>query len=441
MNLKNYFMALLLLYCLPLAAELKVPAAILDFRQGPEYYLILVEKQSQTLYVYSNHKPDPLETFTITTGRIPGRKLAEGDMKTPEGVYIFQRILTGNELPKTDDYGDKAFTMNFPNPVDRLKGIGGSGIWLHGAFAPDKTDSPNNTRGCVVMQNDDLKKLAKYLYLNQTPIIIYEKIPWASPESLQSRRESFLEAIHNWKSGWENKLLDQYISYYHDSFSYRRMNLDAFRRYKDDLNRLYEFIRVFISNLRLFSHENSLLAIFDQMYVSDRNHFYTRKMQYWLSNGGGPKIVDEITTSLPGVPEVEISPGNFVSIEQFRSDYLGQMRERIRTLQPLRLLLREVVISPDRVSLNLNLDSGGEGLRATPVLLLKENEKTVYQSLESVSLNGGSPRDFNAGARLRRGNNTINLTIATGQSLRSLTIFISDEKNQVQQIITHIISQ
>lgn len=432
---------LMLLFCLPLAAEIKVPAAILDYQQGPEYYLILVEKASQTLYVYSNHKPEPLETYTITTGRIPGPKMTEGDMKTPEGVYIFQRILTGNELPKTDDYGEKAFTMNFPNPIDRFKGIGGSGIWLHGAFAPDKTDSPNNTRGCVVMQNDDMKKLAKYLYLNQTPIIIYEKIPWASPESLQKRRESFLEAIHTWKSGWENKLLDQYIASYHDSFTFRRMNLAAFRRYKDDLNKLYDFIRVFISNLRLYSHEDSLLAIFDQIYISDQNHFFTRKMQYWLNDGGVPKIVDERTTSLPGMPQVEISPGNFVSIEQFRADQLRRLREKTRTIQPLLLLLREVVIGPDSVSLNLNLDSGNPGLRAIPVLLLREKEKTVYQSLEGVSLSGGSPRDFNAGAGLRRGSNTINLVISAGQSLRSLTIFIIDEHNQVQQIITHMISQ
>ena len=432
---------LFLLCCLPGVAEVRIPSAILNYQSGPEYYLIVVEKSSQTLAVYSNYHPEPLETFTVTTGRIPGRKKAEGDMKTPEGVYIFQRILSGDELPKSDDYGEKAFTMNFPNPIDRLKGVGGSGIWLHGAFAPDKTDFPNNTRGCVVLHNDDLKKLAKYLYLNQTPIVIYDRISWETPGSLQRRRELFLEAITSWKTGWEQKNLDQYIGAYHPSFTSQSMNLAAFRQFKARLNKAYEFIKVFISNIRLFSHEDSYLAVFDQMYISDQNHFSSRKMQYWLKADDNLRIVAENTANLPGVNEVEVSAGNFVSIDHFRRNYLRSLREKTQILQPVRVVLNDLLVTPESIRLVVNLEPGRTGFKAIPVALFRADDRSIFRSIEGVDLNGGTPRDFNSGTALKSGDNNLIVQTDSQYQLRSITVFIIDGQNEVRQILTHIVAQ
>ncbi|MCP4220905.1 MAG: L,D-transpeptidase family protein, partial [bacterium] len=192
----------------------KIPACMLNYKLGPEKHMIVVEKSTQSLFVYSNYQAEPVETFTITTGKNNGRKQVEGDLKTPEGLYFFKRTLSGNQLPKVDDYGEKAFTLNYPNPMDRKAKRNGSGIWLHGAFAADKTSNPNNSRGCVVMQNDDLVKLSKFIFLTETPICIYEKIPYDTSGNIQNKRDRLLEHLKLWRNSWEEKNIDGYISYY-----------------------------------------------------------------------------------------------------------------------------------------------------------------------------------------------------------------------------------
>jgi len=110
-----------------------IPEGLLNFRFGPRQYILVAEKSTQKLYIYSTHDTSPVEVITITSGKTPGNKREEGDMKTPEGIYLFTRQIDRDDLPKVDDYGDRAFTMNYPNPVDREEGRSGSGIWLHGA--------------------------------------------------------------------------------------------------------------------------------------------------------------------------------------------------------------------------------------------------------------------------------------------------------------------
>ena len=127
-------------------AQIKIPDCILSYQFGPEQYMVIVQKSTQDLFIYSNYQAEPIENYKITSGKNHGAKLVEGDMKTPEGIYFFHTILSGATLPKTDDYGEKAFTLNYPNPIDRKEKRDGSGIWLHGAFAGDKINTPNNSR-------------------------------------------------------------------------------------------------------------------------------------------------------------------------------------------------------------------------------------------------------------------------------------------------------
>ena len=152
--------------------EQNIPDCLLSYQFGPEQHILVVEKSTQNLFVYSNYSTEPVESFKITSGKNHGPKMEEGDMRTPEGIYFFKSILYGEDLPKTGDYGEKAFTLNYPNPIDRKDSKDGSGIWLHGAFDGEKIGIPNNSRGCVVMKNEDLIRLSSYIFLNRTPICI-----------------------------------------------------------------------------------------------------------------------------------------------------------------------------------------------------------------------------------------------------------------------------
>ncbi|CAK7002218.1 MAG: hypothetical protein DELT_00076 [Desulfovibrio sp.] len=107
--------------------------------------LIAVDKKQQTLHLFERHSPLRLvNTFACTTGQNVGDKLVEGDLKTPEGIYFIGNKLT-NGL-NYEKYGYEAYTLNYPNPVDKLRRKTGYGIWIHGRGVPI---TPNLTEGCV----------------------------------------------------------------------------------------------------------------------------------------------------------------------------------------------------------------------------------------------------------------------------------------------------
>ena len=73
-----------------------------------------------------------------------------------------------------DLYGNIAYSLNYPNPIDRINGKTGGGIWLHGR---GKTFVPRDTRGCVALKVPDMRDVAgEALY--GTPVVIASGVEW-----------------------------------------------------------------------------------------------------------------------------------------------------------------------------------------------------------------------------------------------------------------------
>jgi murein L,D-transpeptidase YafK len=426
---------------LSLAAQAKIPDCMLSYRFGPEQYIVIVQKATQDLFIYSNYRAEPVENFKITSGKNHGAKLVEGDMKTPEGIYFFRNILSGKELPKTDDYGEKAFTLNYPNPIDRKEQRDGSGIWLHGAFDANKIDTPNNSRGCVVMKNQDLVKASKYIFLNKTPIFIYNNIKYESVEQIVKKRERLIHHLKEWKEQWQNKDIDGYIRYYDKDFYYNGMDRTRFKAFKRRLNDRYRFIRVILSDINIYAFGNYFVATFNQLYISDLNQFYSKKIQYWLDEGDNPRIADEYSFSLPTPDKFEISTGNYITIAEFRKDYLKQLKANTFTLTPRQIHLKNLSLFRDTVKLVLIRPEGAGDLRVIPVLGLEKDETTRFQSVPGIELNGGIPRDYSRGLLLKNRETTFILEKETDFKLKSLTLFLIGSNNQHEQIITYFFNQ
>jgi hypothetical protein len=435
---------------LVVADDAPVPECMLSYRFGPQQHMLVVEKSSHKLFVYSNYSSQPVETFSVTTGRVNGQKLEEGDLKTPEGIYFFDATLTGGQLPKSDDYGDKAFTLSYPNPYDRLHNRDGHGIWLHGANDPGKTVVPNNSRGCVVLNNRDLIRLSKYIFLRQTPICIYDRIQYETPDNLRRRRDQFLGQLRDWKAGWESQDIDRYIAYFHPAFRYMEMDLAGFRRYKEGLNRSYEFIRLFLDGISIYGYGPARVARFDQVYLSDKNQFHSGKIQYWLEDEGRLRILDESTQSLPPVQRVEASAGNFVSIEEFRRQTLRQVRGESHpapalpvvppvSLQPAPIHLKRIAVDPERVRIEVQADGIEPGLRLVPVLRLESDGRADFHTLAGIGLDNGIPQGYQAALALVNGSNRIEMTKERSADVRSLTLFIALVDGEVRQISTYIV--
>jgi len=444
LNINVYFiLVMFILFAFPqrmLPAEQMVPDCLLSYQFGPEQHIIIVEKATQRLFIYSNYKPGPIETFKITTGKNHGRKLEEGDMKTPEGIYFFRNILSGEQLPKIDDYGEKAFTMNYPNPIDKQENREGSGIWLHGAFDIEKIKNPNNSRGCVVMKNQDLVNVSKYLFLNQTPICIYNKIKYETAANLQKKRDRMIGYLKQWKENWENKNINGYIGYYEKDFFYSGMNLDRFKAYKRRLNNVYRFIKVVLSNINIYAFDNYFVVNFNQLYISDKNHFSHNKIQYWRDYKNKAKIADEYSFSLPLPTKFEISKGNYITIDEFRKDHLKQMKTDTITVSPHEIHLKNISIFNETVKLSFTRSGSAGDLKVIPVLRLENKDNTRFRSLKGIPLQGGVPQDYTMGIPLKRSETTVLMTKEKDFDLKSLTLFLVNHRNTFEQIITYFVN-
>ncbi len=155
----------------------KVPSPLLKWPEKGSEYAILVDKSQQKVFVYHRDNPyKPHRIYTCSTGENQGPKLRENDRKTPEGVYFFVRAFDKRELLPI--YGSRAYALDYPNVIDRREGKNGHGIWFHGLNKPLK---PRDTNGCVALENPDIDDLANFIRIDDTPVIVSEKIEMLAP--------------------------------------------------------------------------------------------------------------------------------------------------------------------------------------------------------------------------------------------------------------------
>lgn len=205
------------------------------------HHVILVEKSTHKLHIYENAESQPklLKTFSIATGKLKGDKSGEGDHKTPEGIYTIYDFYSKNELLKrhgkyAEIYGSGAFPMDYPNFVDTREGKGGGGIWLHSTHDDSRISKGLDSRGCVVVQNQDLKDISQFIELNHTPIIVVQDIFFLSKTTWDRNRQEINEAVKKWAKAWQEKNFDTYINSYDQSRFYDKKhgNYSSYKTYK-----------------------------------------------------------------------------------------------------------------------------------------------------------------------------------------------------------------
>ena len=125
---------------------------------------VIVKKSTRMLYLSSNGSI--FKRYHISLGISPeGAKEIEGDMKTPEGLYVL------DWRQKSKMY-NRSIHISYPNEADkaRAKEIGypaGGMIMIHGT-PPAWSLSPYGdwmnilidwTEGCIAMANDDMDEV------------------------------------------------------------------------------------------------------------------------------------------------------------------------------------------------------------------------------------------------------------------------------------------
>ncbi len=258
-------------------------------------YALVVDTSRSTLFVYENVDGEPryVTDFYVTIGKLGTEKFASGDQRTPIGVYFIKAKLNKKQL--ADIYGDAAYPINYPNEWDRINKRAGSGIWLHGTPSGTYSRPPRASNGCVVLGNADLEKLAPYLQVAITPVIITNQMDW-STEQDQIERTDLLQQIEQWRKDWASRDTDAYLKHYAPNFSSNDMNYPAWAKQKQLVNSAKSWIKVGISDVSMFVYPEQpdmVVVDFEQDYNSNNLSNRMKKRQYWIKQDNRWKIIYE----------------------------------------------------------------------------------------------------------------------------------------------------
>ena len=272
----------------PINKQQLVPSVLLEWQGEPDY-AILVDKSRQKVMVYrSNNLITPEKVYACSTGENEGPKTKRNDRKTPEGIYFFTDSYVEEFLAPI--YGARALPINYPNLIDKMEGRGGYGIWFHGT---NKPLVPNDTNGCIAMDNKDIEELAIFIKLFNTPVIISSRIEMTTPDEIQKEKQVLTEIIENWRNTWQNKEIERYMSFYHQRFTSGGRNWLQWKEYKSRLANRYSHITVEVDNLRLLATNGVVLATFNQTYSTPSLYSEGTKMLYLTKNSDQWKIIGE----------------------------------------------------------------------------------------------------------------------------------------------------
>ncbi len=257
-------------------------------------YGIVVDKTSEILYVVKmeNGFPVIVKKFHCITGKRPGDKLGEGDLRTPEGIYF--PMYWRENLPPI--YGLGAFPLNYPNLLDRkILKRDGHGIWIHGTNNPHRP--PHSSNGCIVLKNPYLRVLKNLISTKRTPVVIVSELSFSSKEEFINEKKDLINFILKWKKAWENspKDIDTYLSLYDERFVWKRGDINSWISYKKRITKRKNWIKIDVSDLTITKDElgNLYVARMILRYKSNNYRSTTNKVLYIYKKGKQWKILGE----------------------------------------------------------------------------------------------------------------------------------------------------
>lgn len=258
-------------------------------------YIVLIDTSRSRLFLYENTFPQPrlVTDFYISQGKMGAVKLEEGDKRTPIGVYTVTDLLPKEKL--SDFYGPIALPINYPNAWDKRMGKTGFGIWLHGMPSSYVSRPPLASDGCVVLANNDLLALKKFVDIGSTPVVISERLDFVALDVWHSQRKAALRLVQNWKDDLE-KGIDSGSQYYASDVVINGLDLLAWQKDKQLINKPYGKIKIDdITVMRYPSDKDMMLVTFKQ---SDSIVGSVKKEQYWMKMGTRWQIVQEDTIKI-----------------------------------------------------------------------------------------------------------------------------------------------
>ncbi|OQY59522.1 MAG: hypothetical protein B6245_06090 [Desulfobacteraceae bacterium 4572_88] len=247
------------------SADDDIPAPIPDIlipfdSEGETEYSIVVEKETQQLFLYAYDGTfREVHRLKCSTGKSLGPKAVSGDSKTPEGVYFFIKIHEKKELAPI--YGIRAFPTDYPNVLDRIAGRTGNAIWLHGT---NKALKDRDSNGCVVLEDENVEKLTPHIRLNRTPIIIVDRLSYASDEAKLEAKNAISALVSDWRNALETGTYHQYLSHYDPEYLPDISWWMEWYQIRKEAEASQQPLSVDLKNVLIVRHKKVYAVLFDQ---------------------------------------------------------------------------------------------------------------------------------------------------------------------------------
>ena len=259
-------------------------------------HAIAVDASRSRLYLFENTTAGLklVADYYISVGKSGIEKSAEGDLRTPLGVYF----ITSNLDPKLlrDYYGSGALPINYPNQLDVKRGKTGGGIWLHGAPPTQFSRAPLATDGCVVLANPDLERIIKTVEIRSTPVVIAQSLKWVAPQSLKADITSFEAVLQGWNRAKSSGDMARLTAWYTPDFTSHGKTpagwMDALQAELKQLRGRGIQLKD-VSYLRWTDSADTMVVTFGEL-VKGANTGRTMR-QYWTRQGSQWKIFFEGT--------------------------------------------------------------------------------------------------------------------------------------------------
>lgn len=273
-------LAALSLWCtlsIPRSAQAEEWQASL-YNDGLPTHLVGVDKKRQTFMFFEKKSPLKLKyTYPCTTGQLAGDKQSLNDLRTPEGIYFVEyKIANGLDFK---EYGGIAYTLNYPNPVDRLRGKTGHGIWIHSkGFGIE----PLSTRGCVAIGLKDIDEVGPQLTPG-TAVVLAEKLDeTAQPRPDGGTVRELRRLMQNWSNAWAARSARLFDYYNPDAYSKAMPeSFAAFRLNKERLFKSLKFIKIFNRKINVLEGPGYWVTWSEQFYTASNLSTEGVRRLYW----------------------------------------------------------------------------------------------------------------------------------------------------------------
>ncbi len=309
----------LLTFTATAVAQDYLPSAIYQMDSKFGHHVLVVEKSTHTLHLYGNENQIPklVKSYKIATGKKTGNKAIQGDKKTPEGIYHFRRFHSGTELVNKYGeagliYGAGAFTMNYPNEIDRRKNKTGGGIWLHSTDDDSRVSKGLDSKGCVVAVDADLKDISQYIDLGNTSIVVTQNIHYLKKSTWMKNKEKITKTVVDWATAWKNKDFNKYIDQYSrtDFIHPYKGSFKPFRFYKKAIFKRPEVPQISFRHISILNFDSYAVVSMEQDYKSQLVQDIGKKTLYLKRDKNyNWKIVSEQWTKLPNKTNIAFVPG------------------------------------------------------------------------------------------------------------------------------------